>query len=47
VFVLLKYNGDPFFELDNPSSEELASLRNTRMKKIRQDIFEMKNAGEN
>jgi len=47
VFVLLKNIGDPFFELDYPSSEELASLKETRMKKLRQDINEMKIAGEN
>ena len=46
MFVLLKNNGNPFFELDHPNSEEPASLRNTRMKKIRQNMFEMKIAGE-
>jgi len=46
VCCALKNNG-PFFELDPPNSEEPASLKDTRMKKIHQEIINMKIAGEN
>jgi hypothetical protein len=43
----LRNIGDPFSKLDKPTSEELASLKNTRIKNIRQDIYERKIAGDN
>jgi hypothetical protein len=45
VFVLFKYN-EPFFELEIPTSEEIASLRETRTKKASIHVYKINLAGE-
>jgi len=45
VFVLFKRR-KPFFELEIPTSEEIASLKKARTKKIRLHIYKLNLAGE-
>jgi hypothetical protein len=46
VFVLFKKDSGPFFELEIPTSEEIASLRKTRTQKTNMNIYKFNFAGE-
>jgi len=46
VFVLFKKVREPFFDLEIPTSEEIASLKKTRTPKINISIYKFNLAGE-
>jgi hypothetical protein len=46
VFVLFKKVRIPFFELETPTSEEIASLKKTRTKKLSFHVYKFNLAGE-